>query len=103
MLCTKNYRDTASLLEIIARRLETPRNAFSLIKKRKPATLREQQELIVETLPGIGPTIAKSLLKKFKSIKTLANADEKELQDVEKIGKKKAQEIKKVIESEYSL
>mgnify|MGYP001561479704 CR=1 FL=1 len=102
ILYTKNYRDTASLLEIIARRLETPRNAFSLIKKRKPATLREQQELIVETLPGIGPTIAKSLLKRFKSIQAIANAEEKDLQDVEKIGKKKAREIKKVIGSEYS-
>lgn len=102
ILHTKNYRDTASLLEIISRRLETPKNTFSLVKKKKPATLQEQQELIVETLPGIGPTIAKSLLKKFKSIKALANADEKELQEVEKIGKIKAQEIKKVIEAEYN-
>lgn len=103
ILYTKNYRDTASLLEIISRRLEAPKNTFSLLKKRKPATIREQQELIVETLPGIGPTIAKALLEKFKSIKKIANADEKELEEVDKIGKKKAKEIKKVIEEEYAL
>lgn len=101
VLYTKNYRDTASLLEIIARRLETPKNQFSLLKKRKPATMKEQQEYLVEALPGVGASIGKALLKEFKSVKKIANATEKELQEVDKIGKKKAQEIKKVLEAIY--
>ena len=98
---TKNYRDTASLLEIIARRLETPKKHFSLLKKKKPASLKEQQEYLVESLPGVGSTLAKSLLKKFKSVKKVMNAKDDKLKKVDKIGKKKAEEIKRVLESTY--
>lgn len=101
ILHTKNFRDTAALLEVIAKRLEKPPRTLSLLAKRKPITTKEQQEYIIEALPTVGPTLAKSLLKKFKSIRKIANASEKQLQEVEKIGKKKAQEIKKVLTSLY--
>lgn len=101
ILHTKNFRDTAALLAIIAKRLEKPSRAISLLTKRKPLTLKEHQEYIIESLPGVGPTLAKSLLKKFKSIKNVLDASEKELQEVEKIGKKKAKEIREVIEQAY--
>ncbi len=87
---TKNYRDTAKYLTIIAKRLEKPRKAFTLLPKRKALTIKEQQLMIVESLPGIGPTIAKSLLEKFKTIKNLVNATEKELQEVDKNRKEKS-------------
>ena len=45
--------------------------------------------------------MARSLLKHFKSVKRIANADVKELMEVEKIGKKKATQIHGVINSEY--
>ncbi len=102
MIHTRNYRDTAALLSVIAKRLEKPKRLISLLRKRKPLSLTEHQELILESLPGVGPIIAKSLLKRFKTVKDVVNADEKELQLVEKIGKKKAVEIKKVIEKDYS-
>lgn len=101
ILHTKNFRDTAAVLETIAKRLEKPSRAVSLLKKRKPLTTKEHQEYIIETLPSVGPTLAKSLLKKFKSIKKIVNASEKKLQEVEKIGKKKAQEIKHLLEHLY--
>lgn len=101
ILYTRNYRDTANLLAIIAKRLEKPRSLPSLLKKRKPLTLKQQQEFIVETLPGIGPTISKSLLEKFKTIKNIINATEEELKEVKKIGPKKIQKIKKVLENNY--
>lgn len=98
---TKNFRDTASFLEIMAKRLEKPRKQISLLKKRKPLTTKEQQEFIIESLPGIGPTISKSLLKEFSTIHAIFNADEKALQQVEKIGKVKAKEIKRIIHHKY--
>lgn len=101
ILQTKNYRDTASLIKVIAKRLEKPRSIPSLLKKRKPATLKEQQEYIIESLPTIGPTLAKSLLKKFKSVKKIINASEEKLQKVEKLGPKKSKLIKKVADSKY--
>ena len=101
ILQTRNYRDTAALIITIATRLEKPKKLFPLLKQRKPLTLKEQQELIIESLPGIGPTLAKSLLAKFKSVKKIITASEEKLQKVEKIGKKKSEEIKKVIDSPY--
>lgn len=101
ILQTKNYRDTASLIKVIAKRLEKPRSIISLLKKRKPLTLKEQQEYIIESLPSIGPTLAKSLLKKFKSVKKVINASEEKLQKVKKLGPKKSKLIKKITDSKY--
>ena len=72
-----------------------------MLKKRKPLTLKERQELIIESFPGIGPTLAKSLLQEFKSVKKIINTNEEKLQKIDKLGPKKASEIKKVIEEEY--
>ncbi|MBU0962975.1 MAG: hypothetical protein KKD48_03665 [Nanoarchaeota archaeon] len=98
---TRNVNDTCSLIEGILKRLERGKPTIPLLKKRKPLTLKERQELIIESFPGIGPTLAKSLLKEFKSVKNIINTDEKDLQKVEKLGPKKASEIKKVIEEKY--
>src|SRR3989344_1225383 len=101
ILYTRNYRDTAALLSVIAHRLEKPRSAFSLLKKKKPLSLKEQQEYIIETLPGIGPSLAKALLKEFESVKKVINAKEEHLRKVEKIGPKKAKRIREVIDTGY--
>lgn len=101
IIYTKNYRDTASLLEVMANRLKEPKRHIGLLRKRKPLTLKEQQELLVESLPGIGPTLAKSLLLEFKTVKRLVNAKEHRLRKVKKIGPKKAKNIREVLDGEY--
>lgn len=101
ILYTKNYRDTSAYLALIAKRLEKPKRHISLVSKRKPLTLKEQQEYIIESLPTIGPTLAKSLLKKFKSVKNVINAKEDKLKKVEKIGEKKSKILREVLDSEY--
>ena len=98
---TLNHRDTASFLSILAKRLEKQRKPISLLKKRKPLTIREQQEYLIESFPSIGPNTAKRLLNHFKSVKSIMNASEKEMQGVENIGKNKAGKIKKIIKSNY--
>ncbi|MEK6952094.1 MAG: ERCC4 domain-containing protein [Nanoarchaeota archaeon] len=102
ILQTRNYRDTAALINTIASRLEKPKKLFSLLKKRKPLTLKEQQELVIESFPGIGPNLAKNLLEKFKSVEKVINASEENLKKVEKIGPVKAKEIKKITDSQYT-
>ena len=101
ILYTKNYRDTAAYLALIAKRLEKPKRHISLVSKRKPLTLKEQQEYLIEGLPGIGSSLAKSLLSKFKSVKNVINAKEDKLRKVEKIGDKKSKVIREVLDSEY--
>jgi len=101
ILYTRNHRDTANLLAIIAKRLEKPRSLPSLLKKRKPTSLKQQQEYFIESLPGIGPTLSKSLLKKFKTVNKILNASKKQLKKVDKLGPKKIAAIKKVLERKY--
>ncbi len=101
MINTKSIGDTAALIEVIAKRLDQPKKYVSLLSKRKPITVEEQQEYLIESLPGIGPQLARSLLKGFGSVKNIINASEKELQKIEKIGKKKAEEIVRVAKTEY--
>ena len=99
---TKNFKETAALLHIIAKREqeETGRD-FSLHADRKPITLKEQQEFVVSSLPGINLTLAKPLLRHFKTVKNIINANQEELQQVEKIGPSKSRQIKSVVEGEY--
>ena len=101
ILYTKNYRDTAAYLALIAKRLEKPKRHISLLTKRKPLTLKEQQEYIIESLPGVGPSLSKALLSKFKSVKNVINAKEKRLKKVDKIGEKKSKVLREVLDREY--
>ncbi len=101
-LFTKNQRETASLLAAIARREqeETGKN-FSPHSEKKTSTLKEQQEYIVSSLPDVGPNLAKELLKKFRTVKKIANAKHEKLRNINKIGDKKAKKINDLFESEY--
>jgi len=101
IIYTKNVRDTASLIHVIAKRWEQPRRHISLLKKKKPPELKEQQEFMVESLPGIGNGLARELLKKFKSVRGVVNAEADALRGVDKIGKKKAEGIRLVLDAAY--
>jgi Fanconi anemia group M protein len=98
---TKSPKDTVALLEVIAKRLEKPKSHPSLLSKRKPASLQEQQEYLVESLPMIGPQMARTLLKTFGSVKNIVNADEKDLLKIDKMGKKKVEKVKEVLNKLY--
>jgi Fanconi anemia group M protein len=95
-------RETAEYLYNIAKREQKGRDKeVSIRVGRKGLTLSEQQRFIVEGLPLVGPLLAKSLLEKFGSIKAIVDADEKQLQEVENLGKKKAKLIQKVLREKY--
>lgn len=101
VIYTKNLKDTASFISVIAKRLEKSKKHFGLLSKKKPLTIKEQQEFIIESLPGIGPGLSKSLLSEFRTVKKIINASEKRLRKVSKIGPKKARTIKQIVDSYY--
>lgn len=102
ILQTKSAKETAALLAQIAKReQETEIRGVSLHGDRKPMTLKEKQEYLITAFPGIGPSLAKPLLKEFKTIKNLVNASEEELKKIQQIGDKKAKQIKEVIDAEW--
>lgn len=102
VLFTRDARETAEYIYLIAKREQLSADkAIRLRVGRKGLSLPLMQRFIVESLPTVGPVLAEKLLKKFKTIKKISNATEKELMEVEKLGEKKAKEIVKVLTKEY--
>ncbi len=100
IILTKNYKDTVNFLIVLKKRQERKPKEISLNATKKARNIAEQQQFILEGFPGIGPSTAKKLLKHFKTIKKVINATDKQLKKA-KIQEKKAQAMKKVIETDY--
>ncbi|QQG39159.1 MAG: DEAD/DEAH box helicase [Candidatus Woesearchaeota archaeon] len=102
IIWTKSPLDTAAFIKVLAKREQDGKDKdFGVRFDKKPLTTKEQQEFIVESLPGVGPTLAKSLLREFKSVKKLVNTKKEKLEKVENIGPKKAESIISIFEEDY--
>lgn len=101
---TQNETDTAFMLKRIALRQQDKdsKKEVSVRTSTKPVMLPEQQLFIVESFPSIGPVNAKNLLRHFKSIKNMINANKKELKEVEGIGEKTAKSIIEISQKEFN-
>jgi Fanconi anemia group M protein len=102
ILRTDDVEDSAALIAMIAKREQQEKGReIQLRSDRKPAALGDMQQYVVESLPGVGPGLAKRLLKELGSVEKVVTAPEDKLKKVEKIGEKKAKEIRKVVGSDY--
>jgi ERCC4-type nuclease len=101
---TKNNKETAELLYIIAKREQDPeKKHFNVHGSKKPISDRELQEYIVSSLPNVGPAMAKELLHQFRNVRKIFNANEEELKKVPNIGEKTAKEIQRTLDKDYYL
>ncbi len=98
---TRNHKETANMLAMIASKEQVAHTKPFQLHLSKPVSLKEQQEYVVSSFPGIGTTLSKPLLKKFGSIKKIVNATESDLMSVDKIGAKKAKNVKNLMDYEY--
>jgi ERCC4-related helicase len=102
ILYTKNPKETAEyILSIAKREQEEGKRNFSAHAEKRLLSTKEHQEYIISSFPGIGTIVAKSLLKHFKTIKSIINAEEKELLEVDGIGKTNAKKISDIISQAY--
>lgn len=99
---TRNMDETASYIYQLAKKeqIGEKRNVRLRGEKRK-MSLSMQQRFITESLPGVGPTLAKELLKHFGTVENIFKANERELREVKKIGRKKAKEIRRLVIEKY--
>jgi ERCC4-type nuclease len=67
------------------------------INGRKPKRQKNRQLFILQSLPQVGPKLAKRLLTHFDSIEAVFTASEKELIKVEGIGQEKALKIREIL------
>ena len=84
--------DAIRLMERIARKAQEDRNRIYTPRPDKPAP-EEYAIALVESLPGVGRTRAKVILKHFGSIKNLVLASAEDVCKVKGIGIKTAERI----------
>ncbi len=100
ILHSKNPKETAGLLAVMAKREQEKDRDFSY-HERKPRSLAEQQEFIVSSFPGVGVQNARKLLQHFGSLQKLVNASSAEMKAVEGIGGKISERLWKLFVEEY--
>ncbi len=98
---TEDEEETASVIALIARREQQDRKAPSVHGRKTARTLKEQQEDLISSIPGVGPVVARKLLKCFGSVEKVATAPPEALQEVELVGPKTAERIREVVGGEY--
>jgi ERCC4-type nuclease len=100
---TKNERETVKLLISLARReqLGDKRSSYSARPDKGKFSFQEQQQFIIEGLPNISSVMAQRLLTHFGSVGAIFNASVEELCKVKGVGKKTAEELRKVIDEKY--
>ena len=102
VLRSKDVHETAVILsKFVEREQALEKNEPRLTGIKKAYTNYEWQLLILSSLPGIGPKLARKLLDHFKTVKGVATAGIKDLQKVDKIGKKKAMRIFEILNGEF--
>lgn len=98
---TNGYNETVDFLELLNKRYENGKKEISLKMKKKARNMKEQQQFIIESFPGIGPSLAKQLLKENKTIKNIMNMTEEDISKIKKLNKKRAKIIHMIINSDY--
>ena len=99
IIYTENEKDTANFLILVAKRYEKPKTQNALRQTKTLKTIGEQKQFILEGFPGIGPTTAKTLLEKFKTLKKIFNTTEKELDKIEMFDKNKIEKFLNLLRS----
>jgi len=102
ILQTESSADTIEMIHAMAQLAHREReHAFSLHAKRRSPSPATTQRYILETIPGIGPQLARTLLKQFGSLQAVFNATPEDLQEVPGIGRNKAEKIRELLQSNY--
>lgn len=99
---TRDTDETAELIYAIAKHEQlAKKRPLGIVGKRKRFTLSDHQRAVIESLPMVGPLLAENILSHFGSVEAVMNANVKDLMKVPGIGKKKAENIVRVIHSKW--
>lgn len=97
ILFTNDEKDTAKMILLLAKKFERPKVELSLRPSRSNQTNKQQKQFILEGFPGIGPSLAKRLIEKFKSLNEIFNASEEELKEIKGFDKNKIEKFKQLL------
>jgi ERCC4-type nuclease len=98
---SRSKEDTKDILLMIGKQDESYTDVVQLRGGYRPKRLKSRQLFILQGLPKVGPTMAKKLLRHFRSVSNVMNATTKDLMNVEGLGKVSAEEIRHVLDTVY--
>jgi Fanconi anemia group M protein len=99
---TRDAQETAMFLYHLAKKEQTEKDvSINLRFEKAPKDISYLLEFIISGIPGVNSLRAKNLLRDFRTLQNILNADIPDLTKVENIGKKIAQEIYKLSRFEY--
>ena len=102
LIFTNDKSATAELVFHMAKHEQiSKKHAMRIYARRRTFTPSQTARAVVESLPMVGPKLAKALLAHFGSVEALAAAPEKDLAAVPGVGAKRAKVIRAVLAYAY--
>jgi len=99
---TGDMRATAEIVFALAKHEQLGKKTpMRIYAKKKTFTASQAARSIVESLPTVGPKLARALLGHFGSVEALARASEREIAEVPGVGKKRARVVRAVLAYAY--
>ncbi len=94
--------ETAKFIHLLYKReISNKRKYHKLRIERKPTDIYDIQKFVLAGIPGVDNILSDRLLKYFKNLRNIANANISDIMNVEGIGFKLAEKIWKVFNEEY--
>ncbi len=101
IMFTRGPVETADVLLQLLKKETKEKQEHGVRDGKVPMVLHERQRFVVEGLPNISATLAKRLLDHFGSVQAVMDAHEKDLCQVQGIGKGTAREIRELLMANY--
>ncbi|MEW5937697.1 MAG: DEAD/DEAH box helicase [Candidatus Thermoplasmatota archaeon] len=101
VIFSKDAVETSRYIAAMVKRERSEGGRLPMRSSKPKMLLHEQQEFVIEGLPGISATLAQRLLTHFGSVRAVISATEEELREVKGIGKTTAREISRIISERY--
>jgi len=101
VLATADKEQTALVLYVLWKGQDKGAPEYGLRHKPKTLSLGQRQRFLVEGLPNVGETLARNLLERFGTVRSVFAASKAELERVPKIGGTRAAEIEKLVTAAY--
>jgi len=102
LIFTRDKAGTAELVFHLAKHEQiAKKQPMRIYAKKRTFTPSQTARAIVESLPMVGPKLAKALLKHFGSIDALAQATERDISAVPGVGPKRAKVIRAILSYPY--
>ena len=101
VIFTKSAKETADIIVSMLKRENSEGHVARIRGERAGFELHEQQQFIIEGLPGVSGVLARRLLSHFGTIRAISNATVEELMEVKGVGKATAQGIYDIFRERY--